>query len=63
MTDLQELIALGPVEAQVSIPIAVLDPPRRRLRQSEPKQGGAGFSDAELSQLRSLGVDLEQLGI
>ena len=63
MTDLQQLIALGPVQAQVSIPVDVLEPPRRKLRHSQPQRGGAALSDAELSQLRTLGVDLDVLGI
>jgi hypothetical protein len=63
MTDLQELIALGPVEPKVPIPSAVLAPPTRRRRDSEPRPAGAIFSDAEMSQLRALGFDVDQLGI
>jgi hypothetical protein len=63
MTDLQELIAMGPIDAALSIPPDVLSPRDLRLRSSEPPAVSAAFTDSERSQLRALGVDLEQLGI
>jgi hypothetical protein len=59
MTDLQELIALGPLEARKSIPGQVLQPGRRRLRDSGRHVLAGGFTAEDVEHLVEAGLDPE----